>query len=74
MSGKVRIMNISPEATIADVLAGKQGAAETLRRFGLDHCSDCSAGPLETLIDGCEAHGVDIQPLLDALNSLPDTA
>ncbi len=65
-------MTVTEKTKIADLLKWKRGAEEVLRRFGIEHCSRCSAMEIETVEEGAISHGCDLRELLDALNKLDD--
>lgn len=56
---------------IAEVLTGKQGAAEVFMSYG-SHCLSCVNTTVKTVADMAQKHEVDLAVLLDRLNSLPD--
>ena len=62
---------ITPDMTIAAVLAECEGAADILLDFGL-MCAGCQFAQRETLKDGANVHGIvddEFDRLLNALNT-----
>lgn len=57
---------ISAQTKIAQLVAELPIAAEVLRAFGLG-CSGCGVSKYETIEEGARAHGLRIEPVLDAL-------
>lgn len=52
------------ETTVVDALQGVPGADEVFRRFGLD----CCCGGELPVAEAARRHGVDLEPLLEALD------
>lgn len=52
---------------IGDILQRKPEAGNILMRFGM-HCLGCSIASGESLSQAAEAHGIEIDKLLAALN------
>ena len=50
-----------------EILGKKPNAAETLLKAGM-HCIGCPMAQMETLEQGCIAHGVDVNEILKKLN------
>lgn len=64
-------MKVTAENIIADVLAGKKGAAEIFMSYG-SHCLECKNTTFKTVADMAVKHEVDLNTILAQLNSLPD--
>lgn|GEM_PF-6343706 len=64
-------MKVTTESRIADVLAGKKGAAEVFEAYGA-HCLDCNNSKTKKVGEMAEKHGADPGRLVDELNRLPD--
>jgi len=54
--------------TIAEILRQKPGAAKILQQFNM-HCIGCAVAAGESLADAAKVHGIDLEKLLQALNS-----
>ena len=52
---------------IADVLKKNKNAEEILRSFGMG-CLGCPSATMESLEDGCEIYGIDIDEVVKKLN------
>lgn len=61
-------MTINAQMTIAEILRQNPEAAKTLQQFGM-HCIGCAVAAGETLEGAAKAHEVDLEKLLNALNS-----
>src|SRR5579872_5042018 len=59
-------MEITPQTNISALVAQLPVAAEVLGRFGL-HCAGCGVNKYETIEQGAKAHGLRIEPILEAL-------
>ena len=60
------LAEISAQTKIDQLVAELPIAAEVMRAFGLG-CSGCGVSKYETLEEGARAHGIRIEPVLDAL-------
>lgn len=60
---------VTRDTNIADVVNICPKAPEIFGRFGMG-CLGCLAAQAETVGEGAEMHGVDVQALLDELNSV----
>ncbi len=60
------LAQISPQTKIAQLVAELPIAAEVMRAFGLG-CSGCGVSKYETIEEGARAHGIRLEPVLDAL-------
>lgn len=58
---------ITKDMTIGEVIRTKAEAAEILMGFGFG-CVGCPASQMETLEEGANVHGFDVEKLLEALN------
>jgi hybrid cluster-associated redox disulfide protein len=59
-------MVIKKDMTIGEVLKENKEAGEKLRKLGLG-CVGCPCAMMETLEEGCEAHGLDVEEVLKEL-------
>jgi hybrid cluster-associated redox disulfide protein len=57
---------ISPQTKIAQLVAELPIAADVMQAFGLG-CSGCGVSKYETIEEGARAHGIRLEPVLDAL-------
>lgn len=57
------------DMTIGQALAQNEQVAGVLLGFGM-HCFSCPMGQAETIEEACEAHGVDLNEMLEVLNRL----
>ena len=64
-------MKFDEEMTMGQILGMHPDARAVLEGFGM-HCCGCPMSQAEALIDACEAHGIDIDLVLEELNNLPD--
>ena len=53
--------------TFAEILEEKPEAAEILLEAGM-HCCGCPMAQMETLEEGCRAHGIDADKILEKIN------
>ena len=58
---------ITGDMTIGEILEIKQEAAPVLLNMGM-HCLGCPSAQMETLIEACEVHEVDVNEILAAIN------
>ncbi|CDM69784.1 Hypothetical protein CM240_2667 [Clostridium bornimense] len=58
---------INKDMTIGEIIRLKPEAAEVLMNFGFG-CVGCPASQMETLEQGAQVHGVDVEVLVEALN------
>ena len=63
---------VTKETTFAELVMQNSAAAEKLAEKGL-FCGGCPMAQLETIEQGAKAHGLDVEELLDELNSLGKT-
>jgi len=59
---------ITADMLIGDILRQKPEAGNILMRFGM-HCLGCSIASGESLAQAAEAHGIEIDKLIEALNA-----
>ena len=60
-------MKITKDMLIFDILQANANAAEVLASFGM-FCVGCMAARGETLEHAAQAHGIDLNALLEKLN------
>jgi len=60
---------ITRDMTIADIVGRHPETVEIFKRFKLD-CHECQIAELETLEHGAGVHRVNLDELLEALNSV----
>ena len=60
------------DMTVEEVLNLHPDAASVMASFHLGGCSSCSIADHHVLGPACEGYGIDVEPLLDALNGLLD--
>ena len=58
---------ITKEMSLAELLQRKPAAVEVLFKAGM-HCFGCSMARFETLEQGCMAHGLDVEKILNEIN------
>jgi len=61
-------MNIEKTMTIGQLLETYPEKAEILLTAGM-HCLGCPASQMETIEEACEVHGIDVDELIEVLNS-----
>lgn len=61
-------MKIDKEMTIGQLLEVAPEKAEILLQQGM-HCLGCPASQAETLEEACQVHGIDVNELIEKLNS-----
>ena len=54
---------ITGDMTIGEILEIKQEAAPVLMNMGM-HCLGCPSAQMETLIEACEVHEVDVNEMI----------
>ena len=59
---------ITKEMTIKEVLDIDRTTAPIMMQYGM-HCMGCPFSQMESLEDGCAAHGSDVNELVDKLNA-----
>jgi len=60
---------ITKEMAIGEVVMQHPEAAQVFMDHGL-HCIGCAAAHFENISQGCEAHGIDADKLVDDLNKV----
>jgi hybrid cluster-associated redox disulfide protein len=60
--------NIHKTTLIGEIVNKYPEAVDVLLEAGM-HCLGCPASLAESLEDACLVHGIDTQPVLDALNA-----
>ncbi len=60
---------ITKEMTIAEVLVRSPQTANVFHFFGMN-CLDCATARGESIEDAADAHGIDVDALLNQLNRL----
>ena len=63
-------MKLNKEMTFADILNACPNCGEILLKYGL-HCIGCHLSTMESLQDGCKAHGIadeDVNKMVKELN------
>ena len=61
-------MKIEKSTTIGNLLEEAPEKADILLEAGM-HCLGCPASQAETLEEACMVHGIDVEELLEKLNS-----
>lgn len=59
---------ITPSTPVRDILNGHPSAVAILERYGLE-CAGCVGSEYETLRDICLVHNIELDQLVDELNS-----
>ncbi len=59
---------VTKETIIADVLKIDRGAIPILMMSGM-HCIGCPSAQAESLEEACFVHGIDVDPVVEQLNS-----
>ncbi|MDH7576405.1 MAG: DUF1858 domain-containing protein [Bacillota bacterium] len=60
---------ITKDMTIAEVLARSPQTAQVFLSYGM-HCLDCPTARGESIEEAAEAHGINVDELLNQLNRL----
>ena len=60
-------MEFNKDTRIGEILEKAPEKAEILLEVGM-HCLGCPASQMETLEQGAQVHGVDVEVLVEALN------
>ena len=61
-------MNFDKNTKIGELLEVAPDKAEILMEAGM-HCLGCPASQMETLEEACEVHGIDVEQIVEKLNS-----
>jgi len=59
---------VNGKTLIGDIVKQYPDAVDVLLNVGM-HCLGCPASQAETLEDACSVHGLETQPVIDALNA-----
>jgi len=65
------MVNINKSMTFTEILELKPESVETLLEAGM-HCIGCPMAQMETLEEGCVAHGIDVNEIVEKVKS-PDS-
>lgn len=60
-------MEITKDMLIGEIISKKPEAVDILIRFGMG-CVGCPSSQMESLEEAAMVHGLDLTPLLEALN------
>lgn len=58
---------ITKDMTIAEILKQKPESAQILMGLGMG-CLGCPSASMETLVNACEIHGLELNEVLEKLN------
>ena len=61
-------MKFSKNTRIGDILETAPEKADILLEIGM-HCLGCPASQMETLEEACSVHGIDVNEVVEKLNS-----
>lgn len=61
-------MEINKDTLIGDLLEIAPEKADILLEAGM-HCLSCPASQMETIAEACEVHGIDVEEILEKINS-----
>lgn len=61
-------MQFNKDTKIGELLEKAPEKAEILLEAGM-HCLNCPASQMETLEEACEVHGIDVEQIIEKLNS-----
>lgn len=61
-------MNFDKDTKIGEILEKAPEKANILLEIGM-HCLGCPASQMETLEEACEVHGIDVNEVVEKLNS-----
>ena len=61
-------MEFNKDTKIGEILEKAPEKAEVLLSIGM-HCLGCPASQMETLEEACEVHGIDVNEVVEKLNS-----
>ncbi|MBW2998530.1 DUF1858 domain-containing protein [Candidatus Woesearchaeota archaeon] len=65
-------MAITKDMNFADILEKNENAAEILAKHGM-HCVGCMMATVESLEDGCRAHGMNDEEIEKIVKELNDS-
>ena len=60
---------ITAEMSITETVTSYPETAEVFMQFGM-HCLGCAAARFENIDQGAKAHGIEVEPLIAALNAI----
>lgn len=63
-----RNMSFNKDTRIGEILETAPEKADILLEIGM-HCLGCPASQMETLEEACEVHGIDVNEVVEKLNS-----
>ena len=63
-----KIVKLTKDSTIGEALEANENAPEILMGFGM-HCFSCPMSRMETLEEASQVHDIDLDLLLDKLNT-----
>lgn len=61
-------MAVNKDMTIAQIIQINQGVIPILLDSGM-HCIGCPSAQGETLEEACMVHGIEVEPLVNSINS-----
>ena len=61
-------MEFNKDTTIGEILEKAPEKAEILLEIGM-HCLGCPASQEETIEEACQVHGIDVDELIEKINS-----
>lgn len=61
-------VEITKDMSIGEVLQMRRSTARVLMEFGM-HCLGCPHATMESLEEACQAHGSNVDELVDQLNA-----
>ena len=61
-------MNFNKDTRIGEILEVAPEKADILLEIGM-HCLGCPASQMETIEEACGVHGIDVNDVLEKLNS-----
>ena len=61
-------MKFDKDTRIGEILEKAPEKAEILLNVGM-HCIGCPASQMETLEEACDVHGIDVEEVVEKLNS-----
>ncbi|MBU1136082.1 MAG: DUF1858 domain-containing protein [Nanoarchaeota archaeon] len=61
------IKNISKKNSFAEVLEKFPESAEVFLEAGM-HCISCPMAMMESIEEGCKAHGIDVNEIIEKIN------
>ncbi len=61
-------MEISAKTLVGEIVRNYPECIDVLLNIGM-HCLGCPASQMESLEEACMVHGMDVEPVVDALNA-----